>query len=252
MKPEIIIVTAAYGSDTVRQLGGQSEVLPIIAAAGADGVEIRRELLTEPELTALPQLNDHIVQAGLFCVYSAPEALFQPDGTLNPHLSPLLAEAAQLDARWLKLSLGHYHASSALESLRPLLDSSPIRLVIENDQTMECGVLPPFNAFFQRVQAEKLPLTMTFDMANWLWIGQDPADAARQLADYVSYVHVKAARSDARGWRAVALDDSDGSWQSVLALLPGNVPRGIEFPLQGDDLVAVTRDYVAQLTRTSS
>lgn len=41
---KIIVITSACGTDTVRQLGGQVAILPMISAAGADGVEIRREL----------------------------------------------------------------------------------------------------------------------------------------------------------------------------------------------------------------
>ena len=41
MSKEIVIVTSAYGADTVRQLGGQAALLPMIKASGADGVEIR-------------------------------------------------------------------------------------------------------------------------------------------------------------------------------------------------------------------
>ncbi len=44
MARKIIVVTAAYGNDHVKSLGGQAAVLPFIADAGADGVEIRREL----------------------------------------------------------------------------------------------------------------------------------------------------------------------------------------------------------------
>ena len=53
MKRKIMVVTAAYGHDQVRAAGGQTAMLPIIAEAGADGVEIRRELLTEAELKTL-------------------------------------------------------------------------------------------------------------------------------------------------------------------------------------------------------
>ena len=42
MARKIIVVTAAYGNDHVKSLGGQAAVLPFIANAGADGVEIRR------------------------------------------------------------------------------------------------------------------------------------------------------------------------------------------------------------------
>mgnify|MGYP000450638235 CR=1 FL=1 len=41
MARKIIVVTAAYGNDHVKSLGGQAAVLPFIANAGADGVEIR-------------------------------------------------------------------------------------------------------------------------------------------------------------------------------------------------------------------
>ncbi|HCW47042.1 MAG TPA: xylose isomerase, partial [Erwiniaceae bacterium] len=56
MKREIVVVSAAYGHQKVAELGGQRALLPIIAEAGADGVEIRRELFTESELQQLPQL----------------------------------------------------------------------------------------------------------------------------------------------------------------------------------------------------
>ena len=42
MARKIIVVTAAYGNDHVKSLGGQAAVLPFIANAGADGVEIRQ------------------------------------------------------------------------------------------------------------------------------------------------------------------------------------------------------------------
>ncbi len=57
MARKIIVVTAAYGNDHVKSLGGQAAVLPFIADAGADGVEIRRELFSAHELNALPALQ---------------------------------------------------------------------------------------------------------------------------------------------------------------------------------------------------
>jgi hypothetical protein len=53
MKRKIIVVTAAYGSEQIKAMGGQQAVLPLIANAGADGVEIRRELLSDQELNSL-------------------------------------------------------------------------------------------------------------------------------------------------------------------------------------------------------
>lgn len=244
MKREIIVVTGAYGTDVVQQQGGQAALLPIIAGAGADGVEIRRELFSAQELESLPALAQAIEQQQLFAVYSAPEALFTPQHTLNPNLPALLAEAQLLKARQLKLSLGHYQPGFDFTELKVALEQHPVKLVVENDQTPDCGILSLLNAFFHAAEDNNLPVSMTFDMANWHWVGQDAFAAAERLARHVSYVHVKAATHGLRGWRAVALDDTDGSWRDLLARLPLDAPRGIEFPLQGDSLEAVTRHYV--------
>jgi len=245
MTRKIIVVTAAYGHDRIRSLGGQAAVLPVIAAAGADGVEIRRELLTPQDIDRLPQLATAIAHHNLLACYSAPQALFTDGGSLNPHLPALLDEAHALNALWLKLSLGHFRKTAELASLRTLLAESPVPLVIENDQS-ECGRLAPMQRFLAAVDVHSLPVRLTFDMGNWLWLGESPEHASRLLAPGVGYVHVKAAEPHHASWR-VGVPDRDPRWAALLNSLPGDVPRGIEFPLEGDDLVAVTRHYVRWL-----
>jgi len=238
-----MVVTAAYGADRVRQAGGQRAMLPVIAGAGADGVEIRRELFNSEELLALPALGESIELLGLLACYSAPAALFMPDGTLNPDLPRYLAEASTLNALWLKLSLGHFCDKQPLEALRTLLNESGMTLVVENDQT-DCGQLAPMQRFKAACRVMTLPVTLTFDMGNWLWVGDSPEEAARHLAPAVSYIHVKAAVAHKEQFRAVAPDHTDTRWMELLNQLPADAPRGIEFPLEGSDLTAVTRHYV--------
>lgn len=238
-----MVVTAAYGADRVRQAGGQRAMLPVIAGAGADGVEIRRELFSSDELMALPALGESIELLGLLACYSAPAPLFMPDGTLNPDLPRYLREASILNALWLKVSLGHFSDKHPLEDLRTLLDESGMTLVVENDQT-DCGQLAPMQRFKAACRVMALPVTLTFDMGNWLWVGDSPEEAARQLAPSVSYIHVKAAVPHKAQFRAVAPDQTDSRWQDLLNQLPADAPRGIEFPLEGTDLTAVTRHYV--------
>ena len=228
MARKIIVVTAAYGNDHVKALGGQSAVLPFIAGSGADGVEIRRELFSADELNRLAELAADIERRGLLVCYSAPEALFAADGALNPHLSDLLQEAQTLNALWLKLSLGHFTHHHGLETLRDILRESGMALVVENDQT-DCGQLAPM----QRFKA-----------ACRLWVGDSPEEAARHLAPAVSYIHVKAAEPHHSHFRAVPPDEASGRWLALLDNLPADAPRGIEFPLTGHDLTAVTRRYV--------
>lgn len=243
MKREVIVVTAAYGHAKIAELGGQQALLPIIAAGGADGVEIRRELFSPQQLSALPQLAAAIVANRLVAFYSVPEALFMPDGSLNPHLDLHFNEAEQLNAQLLKYSLGHYHPDFDCSVLRAKLAGKKVHLVVENDQT-DCGKLSALDRFFHACGESRTCNGMTFDMGNWLWVGDRPLDAAERLNRFVSYIHVKAAAQDGEGWRAVALDDADDVWRQTLARLPADVPRAIEFPLEGADLVAVTRHYV--------
>ena len=246
MKRKIMVVTAAYGHDQVRAAGGQTAMLPIIAEAGADGVEIRRELLTDAELHTLSTVASAIEIFGLLACYSAPEPLFLEDGSLNPRLPALLEEAQALQALWLKVSLGHFSHTEQFNVLREWLDNSGMELVVENDQTA-CGRLKPMQRFNEACQTQNLPISLTFDMGNWLWVGDTPEQAAQKLASTVGYIHVKAAVAHRDSYRAVPPDAADPRWLTLLKTLPGDVPRGIEFPLEGQDLAAVTRRYVELL-----
>ncbi len=243
MGRKIIVVTAAYGADKVREAGGQRAILHVIAGAGADGVEIRRELFNEAELASLSTLAGSIELLGLLACYSAPDALFTPDGILNPMLPRYLEEAATLNALWLKVSLGHFSDRQQLDALRALLDETGMTLVVENDQT-NCGQLAPMQRFKAACRVMNLPVTLTFDMGNWLWVGESPEEAAKHLAPAVSYIHVKAAVPHQQQYRAVPPDHDNTRWQALLDQLPADAPRGIEFPLEGPDLTAVTRHYV--------
>lgn len=240
--PEIIVVTAAYGTHKVAELGGQTALLPLIKAAGADGVEIRRELFNEDDLLRLASLNKAMTEHQLSASYSVPEALWLEDGALNPRLSQFLLEAEQIGAKRLKIALGHF-VDLSNGQLADILATSPVTVVVENDQTPD-SKLAPMQNFFHLACDAALPLDMTFDMGNWQWTGEDALQAATQLSRYVSYIHVKAAVPHGNTFRAVALDDTDGSWRPVLSALPQDAPRGIEFPLEGTDLLAVTRHYV--------
>ncbi|POT55575.1 xylose isomerase [Citrobacter amalonaticus] len=248
MQRKIMVVTAAYGNDLVRAAGGQSAMLPVISGAGADGVEIRREMFTPAELKTLPTLALAIELFGLLTCYSAPEPLFLTDGTLNPQLPELLHEAQTLRALWLKVSLGHFTHTEQFNTLHNWLENSGMALVVENDQTA-CGRLLPMQRFSTACQQQKLPVRLTFDMGNWLWVGNSPEAAAELLAPSVGYVHVKAAVAHRDSYRAVPPDQADPRWLTLLSKLPAEVPRGIEFPLEGADLTEVTRRYVDMLRK---
>ncbi|RPD97592.1 sugar phosphate isomerase/epimerase [Candidatus Pantoea deserta] len=246
MNTEIIVVTAAYGQQQVAALGGQQALLPLIQQAGADGVEIRRELFDAATLDSLPALAQAIQQHQLRASYSVPDTLFCDDGALNPQLENYLKEARQLSAQRLKLALGGFSGELHGATLRALSESYPVELAVENDQTAQ-GKLAPSLQFFHAAEQENLPVVMTFDMGNWLWTQENALDAAARLGRFVRYIHVKAAVPHGDSFRAIALDDASDDWRQLLQQLPVDAPRGIEFPLEGEDLLAVTRHYVTLL-----
>ncbi|MFM2480863.1 sugar phosphate isomerase/epimerase family protein [Celerinatantimonas sp. YJH-8] len=242
----VIVVASAYGAQFIQRLGGQAELVKIVQESGADGIEIRQELLVDAsELKTLAVL---IRNAKLISVYSSPSPLFDERGRLNETaLRQRLDEAVMLGAVFLKLPLGGYRNDSDLVALGSLLQGIPLQLLVENDQTVEGGILAPLVQFFTRVTQFGVPLKMTFDMANWHWLDEDAPKAATQLGCFVDYIHVKASRVTDGLVMAIALDDAGPDWKMLLEQLPTSAPLGIEFPLTGTDLVGVTRHYVQLL-----
>ncbi|PJI98320.1 sugar phosphate isomerase/epimerase [Acidovorax sp. 69] len=236
----VLISLSSFGAaETGRH--GQLWCTELAKHAGADGVEVRGELLRDAA-TELPVL------AGLAAVYSSPEGLWTLQGQLDEAaLDRGLHAAKVLHAPRLKMSIGGFGTQShaSLLRLKILLQAQPVELVIENDQTATAGTLSAMQAFFAAQAQAGLDLGMTFDMGNWHWQGECPLQAAQALAPYVRYVHCKGVQRLPAKWVAVPLADSVAPWRAVLRALPADVPHAIEYPLVGDDLVAVTREQVA-------
>ncbi|MCR5868712.1 sugar phosphate isomerase/epimerase [Aquincola sp. J276] len=253
----LLISLSSFGAAEVRR-HGQLWFTRLAAEAGADGVEVRGELLTNAA-AELDALADATLQLGLTTVYSSPEGLFAADGTLDDAaLDRALAAAARLQAPRLKMSIGGYGAASrsasaeALPALRLRLQQAEgIELVIENDQTPTAGTVRALVPFFEAAADAALPLPMVFDMGNWHWLGECPLQAAQALASRVGYVHCKGVQRLPAKWVAVPLADSAAPWRTLIDAMPRGVPWAIEYPLIGDDLLAVTRTQVDLLRALS-
>ncbi|RZL86573.1 MAG: glutamine ABC transporter ATP-binding protein [Variovorax sp.] len=239
---DVLISLSSFGAAEVGR-HGQLFFAQLARAAGADSVEVRGELLRDAA-SELPAM------AGLACVYSSPEGLWAEGGWLDSAaLNRGIAAATALGARRLKMSLGDFRASShgALWGLKVQLAETRIELVIENDQSERAGSVPALQSFFDVADRAGVELGMTFDMGNWHWLGECPLQAARAFGPRVRYVHAKGVQRLPAKWVAVPLADSLAPWRSILRALPDDVPAAIEYPLVGDDLLAVTRAEVAQL-----
>jgi sugar phosphate isomerase/epimerase len=129
------------------------------------------------------------------------------------------------------------------------MTGSRARLVVENGQLAEGGLINQFAGLFAALRTEDCAdvLGMTFDIGNWQWPGEAPIEAARQLAGQVEYIHCKAVTGNGARRFAVAPATDDPVCAAVLPLLPRNVPRGIEFPFDPSGVAAEASHYVRWL-----
>ena len=246
--PPILISLTAFGAAEVRR-HGQLWFTRLCHEAGADGVEVRSELLVDAG-RELPAIAQAVRKTGMHVVYSSADYLWMDDGALDiAALQHALDAAQSLGAHRLKMAIGGFGASShaSLTALRDCLQAAKIELVIENDQTPAAGTLPALQHFFNTANDQGIFLGMTFDMGNWHWTGECPLLAAAALAPQVRYVHCKGVQRQPQRWVAVPLAESSAPWRAVLRALPADVPWAIEYPLIGDDLLAVTRREIDQL-----
>ena len=251
--PPILISLSSFGAAEVRR-HGQLWATQLSLAAGADGVEVRSELLVDAA-RELPAIAQAVRAAGKSVVYSSADYLWAEDGSLDTEaLERALAAAKTLGAPRIKMAIGGFdsrsHASFA--ALQDRLHANQTELVIENDQTAAAGTLAALQDFFNAAHAHGFFLGMTFDMGNWHWTGECPLQAAAALAPQVRYVHCKGVQRQPQRWAAVPVAESSAPWRAVLRALPDHVPRAIEYPLIGDDLLAVTRHEINLLRTLSS
>lgn len=247
-KPPVAISLSSYGADLVRQRG-QGSFIELLAAAGATRIEWREELLTaeDPE-----QLASATRAQGLQSIYSSPMELWLAGQSKpNPELTTALQRAQAFGSQWLKVSLGYFTDNNDLPALAQVLKETPVQLLVENDQTLHGGRIEPFQRFFAAVEQHGLPISMTFDIGNWHWQDQSASSAARLLGRHVGYVHCKAVSRRADG-KLVAIPPAVSDlhlWEQLLRHMAQGVMRAAEYPLQGDDLLLLTRAHVSDLAR---
>ncbi|MCR8931471.1 MULTISPECIES: sugar phosphate isomerase/epimerase family protein [unclassified Pseudomonas] len=247
-KPAVSISLSSYGAELVRQRG-QDSFIDVLAAAGANRIEWREELLTREEPAQLAAATE---AHGLQSIYSSPTELWlagqaQP----NPELITALQQAEAFGSKWLKVSLGYFTDTNDLQALSERLQRTSVQLLVENDQTLHGGRIEPFQRFFAAVEQHDLPIKMTFDIGNWQWQDQSAASAARLLGRHVGYVHCKAVARRADG-KLVAVPPAVSDlhlWEQLLRHMAQGVMRAAEYPLQGEDLLQLTTEHVAALAR---
>ncbi|WP_352927226.1 sugar phosphate isomerase/epimerase family protein [Peribacillus simplex] len=215
---------------------GHLEIIKTIANAGADGIEIRKELLTPDD--SLKELGTLCRELNLDIYYSAPEFLIGSTLQMNEQgFKQLVREADELGAKLLKLPLGHYDftetdMTQVNEVLARNLQNGELKITIENDQTLGGGNVNTIAHFLSRTEKLDIPIELTFDTGNWLYTEEVPLKAAQELARYVAYIHLKQVKSVKGEW--VTKPVSMPLLPEVMELLErfsDTCPVAIEFPV---------------------
>lgn len=249
-KTPIVISLSSFGATEVIR-HGQAWFINVARNAGADGVEIRSELLSRPD-DELPLIAQQC--QGLQIVYSCADPLFSMHGELNEAaLGLAMRRAEAIGAAVVKFSIGGgaKATSEQLLKLANSLHAKALPVLIENDQSNAAGSISQLKRFFHKASDCGLNLGMTFDIGNWHWAGECPQVAAAQFADRIRYVHTKGVFKQANRWIAVPLADSQAPWKSILDAMPVECPWALEFPLVGEDLVGVARTEICRLKEMS-
>ncbi|MGG0845251.1 sugar phosphate isomerase/epimerase family protein [Peribacillus simplex] len=215
---------------------GHLEIIKAVAAAGADGIEIRRELLGQDD--RLEELGALCKELNLDIYYSAPEFLIGPNHQINEQgFKRLARESDELGAELLKMPLGNYHFSETdmaqvKEVLTENLQNGELKITIENDQTLDGGNVNRIAHFLNRSEKFDIPIRLTFDTGNWLYTDEVPMNAAKDLARYVDYIHLKKVKRGKEEWvtEPVSLPLQPGVIE-LLERFSDACPRAIEFPV---------------------
>lgn len=260
MSAPVFICACAYGAQFVKHHGHRM-VADLTAHAGANGFEVRQELLTPQDLP-LDALGRYISDAQLACNFSSTVPIWSRNRCNIDQLLDVLDMAEQLDAQLLKVSVGALPddpsaPESQLQRLAHRLDNSQVRMVIENDQTPEGGRIEVMSRVLQLFEQAGISAGLTFDTGNWLWVGEDPTDAARHIGKLVDYVHCKSVETVNDHLQACLPHAPDlATWSSLWTSFRPRIPRAIEFPLTPNDspatspesLILTAREFVARLS----
>ncbi|SDD58942.1 sugar phosphate isomerase/epimerase family protein [Sporomusa acidovorans] len=241
MARDIVINLLAFAS-AVEKGSSQSEFFAEAVSLGVNKIEVRREWIKNFAVE-LPAMRSKAEEQGLELYYSVPAGLFQAGRANADFLNQIFAEANILGAVRVKFAVGEFDSSAPKELavLKSIINENHVMVTVEGDQSLANGRVEPIISLLEACRAADVPVFSTFDVGNFVWVGQEPLYNAVKLALYVKYIHVKGVKMTTQGPRVCNLEDSHINWRAVLALLPQDVPVGIEFPCGENPLKLLER-----------
>jgi sugar phosphate isomerase/epimerase len=230
MSKDIVINLLAF-ADAVGRGSRQVDCFSEVALLGVKKVEVRREWIKD-FTKELPAMHDKAEELGLEIYYSIPGVLFKAGKLERDGLQQIFQEARILGATRVKFAVGQFDANDQVEllDLKKIVSEHTILVTVEGDQSPANGRLEPILALMDACRTNNIPVYTTFDVGNFIFVGQEPLYNAMKLSSHVRYIHLKDVEMTPQGPQVRRLDRGHINWRAVLSLLPKDVPMGIEFP----------------------
>lgn len=227
---QLAVNMLAYES-AVNEGTSQAAFFSEIKELGMTKIEVRREYVQDQK--DLEQIKNKAAELGISLFYAVPETLFE-GGQLLPlsKLEGFFKEAQFLGAKQVKFTAGYaaeLHPEE-LDQLNQLLSTYGIEnLTLENGQDPSFATAETVKQFVQTLKEKGLPVTITFDTGNCLYVEENPLDSFMLLKDAVSYVHLK---DVSKATLTPTLNgEGDVPTREILEQVPASVTVAIEYPL---------------------
>ncbi len=235
----LILNTWIFEAD-VQNGAKQEDLVDRVAALGADGIEVRREYFKDFE-SELPEVAKRATEHNLIVNYSVPDVLFEDNGSLNPKLGDYFKEGQILGLEKIKFNIGHFDKFTGdLKMAVSNLPLNEIQLNVENDQTQVSGTVVAIKTFLDAAYKAGLTgLGYVYDLGNWAFTGGDAVAAAKELAPYTHYIHLKNTTVD--NGKLGTPDDLDTGifdWRDLISILPSDQSYALEYPMDSDEQIS--------------
>jgi len=248
MSKDIVINLLAF-ADAVAKGSRQVECFSEVVSLGVKKVEVRREWIKDFAIE-LSEMRCKAEELGLEIYYSIPEVLFKAGKLDHDGLCRALQEAKTLGATRVKFAVGEFDvtAKEELFDLKNILSEHTILVTVEGDQSPANGRLEPILTLMEACRTNNIPVYATFDVGNFVFVGQEPLYNAVKLSLHVRYIHLKDVEMTPQGPQVCSLDAGHINWRAALKLLPKDIPIGIEFPcgMQPQELLLKTMEKIQQ------
>lgn len=210
----------------------QKDILSEVANIGASIAEIRREYLknTNEELI---EINKLAKKLKLEIYYSVPEKIAY-ERKINSNIKVYFEEARQMGSTHIKFNIGDLEnlGMHEIDKLKDIINSSNMKITIENDQTPENGTLRSVTNAINIIKNNSIPIGYTFDLGNWCWQNEDPNNAFDLLNSKITVFHLKNIDFSHNSPSTTLIGNGKINWKSILNKISKDVPVIIEYPIE--------------------